>query len=137
MHLKAIAGSHNDGELRAEACLAALDVEEFFCAEVSAEACFSDGIFGQRHAHLGGQDGVTAVCDVGKRTTMHDGWGILCGLHEVWHEGVFEQNADSTGATHVLDGEWSAVIAVAEEDVLNAATEVFARSGQTEDSHDL
>ena len=77
------------------------------------------------------------MCNIGKWTAVYEGRSILCGLYEVWHECVFEQYADCTCATQVLDSEWGAVIAIAEEDILNATTEILARGSQAEDSHDL
>ena len=137
VHLKAVASSHYYCELWAKASFAAFDVEELLCTEVSTEACFCHNIVSKAQSHLGCKDSVAAVSNVGEWATMNDCRGVLSSLHEVWHECFLEQYTDRTSNAEILDSERSAVILIAEQDILDAATEVFTVGSKTENSHDL
>ena len=73
---------------RDKACLTAFDVKEFLCAEVCAEAGLRDGVVAESHGCLCGDDGVAAVCDVGKRTSVYESGSLFCRLHKVWTDGI-------------------------------------------------
>ena len=83
VHLQAVARGDDDGELGAESCLAAFDVEELLGSQISTKTRLGDAIVGQRHAKFGAQNRVAAVCDVTEWASMNNGGGVLGGLHEV------------------------------------------------------
>ena len=60
-----------------KSCLTALDVEEFLCPQVCAEAGFCDAIVRHLHGCFGGSDGVTSVGDVGKRASVYQCGSML------------------------------------------------------------
>ena len=44
VHLQCTNGSNDNGCVRFQACITAFDIKEFFCTQVSAEACLGDSI---------------------------------------------------------------------------------------------
>ena len=67
------------------------DVEEFFRAQVRAEARLGDDIIRQLHAQLCGDDAVAAVGDVGERPAVHQRGRVLQRLHQVRVKSVLQQ----------------------------------------------
>ena len=92
IHLHGAHGGDDDRGRRLQAGLAALDVEEFFRAEIGAETGFGDDIVGELQRRRGGDDRVAAMRDVGERAAMHEGRVVLQRLHEVGLHGVLEQH---------------------------------------------
>ena len=70
---------------------AAFQVEELLAAEIEAEAAFRDDVVGEAEAEARREDGVGALRDVGERAAVKDRGRALVGLHEVGHDGVFEE----------------------------------------------
>ena len=52
---------------------AAFDIDKFLSAQVRTKACFGDNIVGQSKARCCRNNAVTAVRDVGERTTVNEG----------------------------------------------------------------
>ena len=73
-----------------QTALAAEDIVEFLSAEVSAEASLRDGVFARAEGHLGGQERVAAVGDVGKGAAVDEHGGSLKGLDKVGLDGVLQ-----------------------------------------------
>ena len=93
----ALRGGYDDGEAGVESGFAALDVVELLGTQVGAESGFRNGIVAKGHGHAGGQYGVAAVGNVGKRAAVYNGRRVLGGLYQVGHDGVLEQHGDGTG----------------------------------------
>ena len=85
-------GGHEHHGHGVEAGRLALDVEELLGPQVEAEAGLGHHPVGVGERHLGGDDGVAAVGDVGEGTAVHEGGHALDGLHEVGLEGVLEDH---------------------------------------------
>ena len=90
MHLEPLGGGDDDGEFRMESALAAFDVKELLCSEVSTETCFCHHIVGEGHCHACGNDCVATVGNVGEGTSMHKGWSLFGGLDEVGFDGIHQ-----------------------------------------------
>ena len=125
VHLQPAEGSHEDGERRLEACRAALDVVELLCAEIRTEASLRDRVVGVRQCHVGGEDRVAAVGDVSKRTAVDEGRGMLSRLCQIGLDSVEEEDGDRTRYTEVTHGKGLPLLRIAEEDILDTATQVF------------
>ena len=52
-------------------------------AKISTKACLCHYIISIRHRHTCGNEGVASMCDIGERTSMHEGWSLLCSLYEI------------------------------------------------------
>ena len=137
VELEGLGSGDEDRGSGLETILTADDVEELLCAEVSTEACLRDGVVAVVDRHLGGDDGVAAVSDIGKWTAVDEGGGILGRLDEIRLEGVHQEDGDRTADLHVPYGEGAAVLLVPHDDVVDAATEVVHVLGETEDRHNL
>ncbi len=85
-------GRDDNGGLGLEAADAALDVEELLGAQVGAEAGLGDDVVGQLEGHLGGEEGVAAVGDVGEGAAVDEGGRVLERLHDVRLDGVAEED---------------------------------------------
>ena len=90
MHLQRPHGRYDDGGAGVQTGLAALDVEEFLGPQVGSEARLGHDIVGQLERGLGGDDGVTTVGNIGKRSAVDDGWIVFQGLNDIGLECVFE-----------------------------------------------
>ena len=129
--------SHDHTGVRAQAGLAALDVDELLRPQVGTEAGLGDHVFAQFEGGLGGGDGVAAVGDVGKGAAVDDGRVVLQRLHQVGFDGVFEQGGHGAMGVQVTGTDGGLLTGVAHDDVAQAFFEVFAGGGQAEDGHDF
>lgn len=68
---------------------------------------------------------------------MYERGGVLRRLHEVRFERIFEEHHDTARHAEILHREGRAVVAIAEENVLNAAAQIGLVGGQTEDGHEF
>ena len=135
MHLQALCGGHDDRERRLQSALAAEDIVEFLSAEVSAETSLRDGVFAMAEGHLSGQERVAAVGDVGKGSAVNHCGRVLGGLYEVGLDGVLEEHHDRACHAQVANGEGLSLVGIAQQNILNAATQVGLVGGQAEDGH--
>ena len=135
VHLQTLCRGHQNREVGLQSALAAFDVEKLFSTQIRAKSGFGDGVFGVGERHFGGKQRVAAVGNVGKGAAVHKRSRIFGGLYEVGLERIFEQHHDRTCHTEVADGERSAVVAIAEHDLLNAAAQVVFVGGEAENSH--
>ena len=105
VHLQALCCGHQHSEGGLQAGFAALDVVELLRSEVGAEARFGNDVVGVRHRHFRGHNGVAAVGDVGKGAAVYERGGVLCGLHEVRFERIFEEHHDTARHAEILHRE--------------------------------
>ena len=126
---------HNGGGL--DAGQAALDVEEFFRAQVRAEARLGDDIICQLHAQLCGDDAVAAVGDVGERPAVHQRGRVLQRLHQVWVKSVLQQRGHGARRADLLRRDGRARIRVAHYDAAQAGLQVGQIGGKAENGHHL
>ena len=61
----------------------AFDIHEFFCAEVRAEPRLRDNIICQFQRGLCRDDGITAVCDIRKRSAVNEERCMFQGLYKI------------------------------------------------------
>ena len=66
----------------------------------------------------------------------HGGSAFQC-LHQVWFDGVFQQDEDGACSTQVLHGEGRAIVFVSQQNGINAIAQVFQAGAQTQDRHDF
>ena len=67
----------------------ALDVDELLSTQISAEARFGDDVISHAQPRRSCNHAVTAVRDIGKRSTVHKCRRTLEGLNQVGRQGVF------------------------------------------------
>ena len=137
MHLQCLESYHEHSEVWLQTSLAALDVVELLCTEVGTESSLCNGIVAILQSGSSSHHGVTAMGDVGKRTAVNEGRSALCGLNQVWLQGIEEQSHDTSTYTHILDGEWFVILCDTEENIVDATTQVVNASCETHDSHDF
>ena len=137
VHLEALGRGHDDRQLGLQTAFAAFDVVEFLCTEVGTESCLGDHVVGKGHGHLGGDDGVAAVGDVGERASMDKGSRAFGGLYEVGMYGIFQEYGDGAGNAEFSHREGLAVESEAEDDALDAAAQVGRAGGEAEDGHEF
>ena len=71
-----------------KACFTALDVKEFLCAKVSAEASLCYGVIAKLQSHLSSDNGVTAMSDVSEWSAVDECRRMLQSLNQVWFQGI-------------------------------------------------
>ena len=92
VHLKCAYGCNDNHRIGLESRITALDIKEFFCAQVPAEACFGNSVIAKLHCHLGSDDRVTAVGDICKGTAVYDSGSSLQSLNQIGLQSVFKQS---------------------------------------------
>jgi hypothetical protein len=80
-------GDYDDG-VRLELRDAALDIEEFFRAQISAEARLCDGVVAQLERQPRRYNGVAAVGDIGEGAAVDERGRALQRLHQIGLESV-------------------------------------------------
>ena len=98
VHLEGAHRGDHHHHLRDQTGVAALDIHEFFHADVSAKARFGDDVIGQLEGDAVGDDRAVAMGDIGKRTGVDEDRRAFEGLHQGGLDGVFHQ--DGHGASH-------------------------------------
>ena len=130
-------GRNQYDAVRSQTGLAALDVHEFLCAEVSAEASLCDGNITQLECQLGCLHAVAAVCDIGERTAVHQTGRALERLNQVGLDGILHQRRHRALCMQVAGVDRLAGIAVCHQNITETLFQVVQISGQTQDSHNL
>ena len=130
-------GGHQHAGTGCNACIAALDIEELFCAQIGTKACFGNGVVSQRKAQLGGQHAVAAVGNVGKGAAVDDGGVVFQRLDKVRVQCVLQQSGHGTGRADLTGRDGLAVVGIGAHDLGKALFQVRDAGGQTEDGHHL
>ena len=137
MHLERADGGNDHRSRRVKTRLAALDIKEFFSAEISAEACFRDNEIHQFQRGLGRHHRIAAMGDVGEGSAMHEGRVVFQRLHQVWHQCILEQYHHGTRRFQILGQNRRLVLLVANHDLSDAALQVCDGGRQAQDRHDF
>ena len=135
MPLERLGGSDKHNGRRREAGGAALDVDEFFCAQITAEAGLRDGPVTQGHGSLRGNDRVAAVSDVGKGAAVNKGKIAFERLHEVGLHGFKKQRHESARSAQFFAGESGAVALDADHQTIDAGAQIVKVGCQAEHCH--
>ena len=77
------------------------------------------------------------MSDVGERTAVNESRSSLCGLNQVWLQGIEEEGNNTATYTHILDGEWLVILCDTQENIVDATAEVVNTCCETHDSHDF
>src|SRR5690625_4020807 len=136
-HLQRADGRDDHDCLRAEAGLAALDVEELLGAEIGTETGFGHDIFGQLQRGAGLHDRVTAMSDVRERAAMDEGRVVLERLHEVRLHRILEQHRHRAGGADITAIDRAAVTAIGDDHVVEPLAQILDVRCQAEDRHDF
>jgi hypothetical protein len=140
VHLERADGGDQHDHLRDQARVAAFDVEEFFHADVCAEAGFGDDEavladqFERDHIR---DDGGLSVRDVGERTCMDGGGRAFEGLHQVGLDGVLHQTVTAPATPRSSTVTASPRLFVATTMFPKRLAHVFEGGGQRQHRHDL
>ena len=137
MHLQRLEGNNENGEVWLQTCLAAFDVVELLCTEISTESCLCNGIVAILKSSSCSHDGIAAMSNVGKRTAMNKCWCTLCCLNQIWLQSIEKESYDTATYTHILYGKWLVVLGDAQEDIIDTATKIIDACCETHDSHDF
>ena len=121
----------------AQACHAALDVQELLRAQVRTEAGLGHHVVSQLQGRSRGLDGVAAVGDVGEGAAVHEGGVVLQRLHQVGLDGVLQKGRAGALGVNVGNGDGLAVVGVGDDHAAQARLEVHEVGRQAEDGHDL
>ena len=137
VHFQGARRGYDDDGGRVQSGLAALDVQEFFRAQVKGEPGFRDGIVPKVEGHFGGQHGVAAVGDVGERASVQEAGHPFHGLDQVGHQGVFQQGHDGAGDAE-FPGEYGLVVRrETDHDAVDAVFHVLVGGSEAKARHDF
>lgn len=137
VHFQRACRSYDDNGRRIQSGLAAFDIQEFLCTQVKRESGFRDGIVSKMKGHPGGQHGVAAVGNVGKRAAVQETGHSFHGLNQIGHQGIFQQGHDGTGNAQ-FPCEYGLVIRrESDHDAVDAFFHVLVGSGKAQARHDF
>ncbi|KAF5029727.1 hypothetical protein DSECCO2_645600 [anaerobic digester metagenome] len=108
--LKRAHGGYQHNRVCAESAIFAYKIEKLFRTQIKAKASFCDYIITQAQCGLGGQHTVCTLGNIGKGTPMHQGWSVLCGLHQVWLQGVLHKGGNGPFDTQLMHSNGFAII---------------------------
>src|SRR5919107_221872 len=128
---------HQNRRVGLETRVAALDVEEAFCAHVRTEARLSYEKVTAADADQVGHDGGVACGDVAEGSGVDQGRRILQSLHEVGFYGLFHDDRHDACAHEVLCGHGVSVGVATDHNPPEAAAHIVKRGGEREDRHRL
>ena len=135
VHLQALSCSHNHSKVGFKSTLTTKNVVELLSTQVSTEASLRNGIVGMTKRHTCSNKRVTTMCNVSKRSTMHNGRRILSSLHQVRLNSILEQHHDSTCYTKVFHREGLTLVSITQQNILNATAKVSLILCQTKNCH--
>ena len=92
IHLQRPDGRDDHRRSRLQPGLAALDVEEFLCPEIGAEARFRHHIVAELQRRLRRHHRIAAMGDIGEGAAMDEGRIVLQRLHEVRLHRILQQH---------------------------------------------
>lgn len=75
--------------------------------------------------------------DVGEGAAVHDGRGVVDGLHQVGLDGVLQQQGHGTGGLQLFGGDGVEVAVVGGDHAGQAGLQVVHAGGETQDGHHL
>ena len=137
MHFQRTHRSNHHHRIRRQAGHAALDVQEFFRAQVRAKAGLGDGIIPHLHCHACGNDRIAPVRDVRKGAAVHKCRRTFQRLHQVRFERIFQQRRHSARRLQLAAGDRLVVRRVSHDDVGQPLFQIANRAGQTQYRHDF
>ena len=135
MHFQTLCSGYNDNQSRLESRLAALDIEELLCTQISAEACLCHHIVTERHRHLCGDHAGASMGDISERSSMYIGRCMFCSLYQIGIEGIAHQHGNGSSHTKILYFEELSIGSDAQHDIFDTTLQIFLAGGQTEDGH--
>ena len=125
----------NDGGGRREAGLAAFDVEEFFRAEIGAEARFGHGVIGEREARGRRDHRIAAMRDIGERAAVDEGRRAFERLHEIRRQRVLEQHGHRASGLQIFGRDRLFVRSIGDDDFAEPLLQILEIAGEAEDRH--
>ena len=135
VHLHRPHGCDDDGRVRLEVGLAALDVEEFFRPQIRTEAGFGDDVVGDLQRRRRCHHGVAAMSDIGERPAMHEGRIVFERLHQIGLHRVLEQHGHRPVGLDVAAVDRRLVAPVGDHDGSEPLLQILEIPGETQDRH--
>ena len=130
-------GDHQNGGRRGNSRRGAFDIEEFFGAEIAAEAGLGHGVIGQGERQPGGPHRIAAMGDIGEGAAVHQAGGVLQRLHQVGPQGLPQQGSHGALGLEIVGKDRFALHGVAHKDAAQPLPQVFQVFGKAQNSHDL
>ena len=124
-------------QIRLEAGLAALDVEEFLGAEIGAEAGFGHDIVGELERGRRRDHRVAAMRDIGERAAVDEGRRAFQRLHQIRRDRFLQQRRHRAVRLEVLGADRLTLAGIGDDDVAEPLLEVVEVLGEAEDRHDF
>lgn len=116
---------------------AAFNIEEFFAAEIGAEAGFCNTVVAELKRKLCRHNGVASVGNICERPAVHKAGRAFYGLDEVGLNRILKQGCKRTLHAEIAAEHGLVVIGVADQDAAEPLFEVFNAGGKAEDRHHL
>ena len=137
VHFQRAHGGDDDRAGRRQAGGTALDVDEFFRAQIGAEAGLGHHDIGQFQREPGRHHGVAAVRDVGEGAAVHHGGRALQRLHQVRRQRVTQQHRHRAVGLDVGSRDIRAVALLRDDHLAKPGLQIGHVLGQTEHRHHL
>ena len=137
LHLESLDRCHEHDSIRLQPSLTALDVEELLRTKIGPKAGFRYDVIRQFQSGCRRHHRVTAVCDVRKRTAVHQRRIVFDRLHEVWLQRILEQRSHRPLGVQLPDCDRLVLARIAKHDIAETLLEVLEIRREAEDRHDF
>ena len=137
VHFKSPDCCDDDDGVRFNAGETALNVHEFFRAEVCAETGFRNGDLAHLEGQLRSDDRVAAMRDVGEGAAVYEGRRVLDRLDEVRLDSVLHEDSHCAFDAELAGRHEVAVQVISYGDVAHALLQVHEVAGQAQGRHDF
>ena len=126
---------HKHGASRCKTCLAALDVQKFFCPEITAESRLRHRIIRKTQSGIRGAHGVAAVGNIGKGTAVNDCRRTFQRLYQIGTERFFQQHGHRPLSFQIPCLDFPFVISLCNGNISKAFFQILKTGRQTEYRH--
>src|SRR5699024_5782328 len=137
MRLEGSHRRHDNGRIRLQTCLAALDVKEFFSAQIGAESGLGNPLVDKYQGSLRSHHRVAAMSNIGEGPAMDECRIVFQRLHQIGHERVLEQHGHGAVGLQIGCGYGFALCRFCDHDACQPPLQIVDISRQAQDGHDF
>ena len=105
----------------------ALDIEKSFSTHVCTKAGLCNQIVTEMNSQFVCNDRRVPSCNVSEWSRMNKRWGVFQRLHQVWFDGISQNDSHCTSATNLLCSHSNLFVCVSHNDASKTRTQVFHR----------
>ncbi len=126
---------HDNGRIRNQSGLSALDIDKFLGPQVGPKSGFGDHVIGKFQGAFSGDHRIAAMGDIGERTAVYHRRVVFQGLHQIGLQGFLQQHRHGTVRLQVHGPDRPALAILGNYYVTQSCFHVGQRSRQAKYRH--